>query len=109
MGGEVSKLCTFCFCCVSERPEESNRGVTSLGKTYSFDQRNDVPQFREFSIETLRSATAGFAAENIVSELLMLSTKGNLITTDVLLSKGLTGKLGLILVSFWRKLKLLVS
>ncbi|CAN6967755.1 unnamed protein product [Brassica rapa subsp. trilocularis] len=32
MGGEVSKLCTFCFCCVSERPEESNRGVTSLGK-----------------------------------------------------------------------------
>ncbi|KAH0851984.1 hypothetical protein HID58_094317 [Brassica napus] len=39
MGGEVSKLCTFCFCCVSERPEESNRGVTSLGKTYSFDQR----------------------------------------------------------------------
>ncbi|CAF2372255.1 unnamed protein product [Brassica napus] len=91
MGGEVSKLCTFCFCCVSERPEESNRGVTSLG------DENDVPQFREFSIETLRSATAGFAAENIVSELLMLSTKGNLITTDVLLSKGLTGKLGLIL------------
>ncbi|RID79830.1 hypothetical protein BRARA_A02536 [Brassica rapa] len=57
MGGEVSELCTFCFCCVSERPEESNRGVTSLG------DENDVPQFREFSIETLRSATA---APNVV-------------------------------------------
>lgn len=29
---------------------------------------NDLPQFREFSIETLRNATSGFAAENIVSE-----------------------------------------
>lgn len=27
-----------------------------------------MPQFREFSIETLRNATSGFAAENIVSE-----------------------------------------
>lgn len=29
---------------------------------------NDLPQFREFSIETLRNATSGFATENIVSE-----------------------------------------
>ena len=29
---------------------------------------NDLPQFREFSIETLRKATSGFATENIVSE-----------------------------------------
>ncbi|KAF5734490.1 Kinase protein with tetratricopeptide repeat domain isoform 1 [Tripterygium wilfordii] len=29
---------------------------------------DDVPAFREYSIETLRMATSGFAAENIVSE-----------------------------------------
>lgn len=31
-------------------------------------ESNDLPQFREFSIETIRNATSGFAAENIVSE-----------------------------------------
>lgn len=29
---------------------------------------SDLPRFREFSVEQLRSATAGFAVENIVSE-----------------------------------------
>jgi BR-signaling kinase len=64
MGCEVSKLCAFC--CVSD-PEGSNHGVTGLDE----DRRgegNDLPQFREFSIETLRNATSGFATENIVSE-----------------------------------------
>jgi BR-signaling kinase len=94
MGCEVSKLCAFC--CVSD-PEGSNHGVTGLGNDRVFilflsrvcfvisvielwilcflpldeDRRgegNDLPQFREFSIETLRNATSGFATENIVSE-----------------------------------------
>ncbi|KAJ0265571.1 Serine/threonine-protein kinase BSK7 [Hirschfeldia incana] len=66
MGCEVSKLCTFC--CLSE-PPESNRGLTSSGGDNTIGgEGNDVPQFREFSIETLRTATSGFATENIVSE-----------------------------------------
>ncbi|KAF3565469.1 hypothetical protein DY000_02012284 [Brassica cretica] len=65
MGCEISKLCSFC--CLSE-PPESNRGLTALGVDYRIGEGNDLPQFREFSIETLRNATSGFATENIVSE-----------------------------------------
>ncbi|KAL0793978.1 hypothetical protein Bca101_065355 [Brassica carinata] len=62
MGGGVSK-----FCCGSE-PEGSNHGVASSGVVDRIGEGNDLPQFREFSIETLRKATSGFATENIVSE-----------------------------------------
>ncbi|RID44445.1 hypothetical protein BRARA_I01237 [Brassica rapa] len=65
MGCEISKLCSFC--CLSE-PPESNRGLTALGVDDRIGEGNDLPQFREFSIETLRNATSGFATENIVSE-----------------------------------------
>ncbi|AED94658.1 putative transferase, protein kinase RLK-Pelle-RLCK-XII-1 family [Arabidopsis thaliana] len=64
MGCEVSKLSALC--CVSESGR-SNPDVTGLDEE-GRGESNDLPQFREFSIETIRNATSGFAAENIVSE-----------------------------------------
>ncbi|KAJ4890753.1 PLAT/LH2 domain protein [Raphanus sativus] len=105
MGCEVRKLCTFCY--LSE-PQESNHGVTALGGADRIGEGNDLPQFREFSIETLRNATSGFATENKVSKhgekAPSVVYKGKLDNQRRIAVKRfnkLTGKLGLILVGFW--------
>ncbi|CAN8259433.1 unnamed protein product [Cochlearia groenlandica] len=71
-------------------------------------ESNDLPQFLEFNIDTLRKATSGFAVENIVPEhgereLLMLSIKESLIIKPESPLKDSTEKLGLIFVNFWKK------
>ncbi|CAN8307854.1 unnamed protein product [Cochlearia groenlandica] len=70
-------------------------------------ESNDLPQFLEFNIDTLRKATSGFAVENIVPEhgereLLMLSIKESLIIKPESPLKDSTEKLGLIFVNFCR-------
>jgi len=65
MGCDCSKLTA---CCVSSDyngsvPEDHN-DVESEEK----GEVNDLPTFREYSVDTLRMATSGFSVENIVSE-----------------------------------------
>ncbi|CAN1300815.1 Serine/threonine-protein kinase BSK7 [Linum perenne] len=64
MGCKCSKLSTCCWNSdynetVPENHEEENE---EKGET------DDLPAFREYSIDTIRMATSGFAVENIVSE-----------------------------------------
>ncbi|CAN1743303.1 Serine/threonine-protein kinase BSK7 [Linum perenne] len=64
MGCRCSKLSECCRNSeynqpVAENPKEENE---EKGET------DEVPAFREFSVETIRMATSGFSAENIVSE-----------------------------------------
>uniref|UniRef100_A0A6N2JXL1 non-specific serine/threonine protein kinase n=1 Tax=Salix viminalis TaxID=40686 RepID=A0A6N2JXL1_SALVM len=64
MGCECSKLTKCCWSSdytgsVPEDRNEANEENSEL---------DDLPAFREYNIETLRMATAGFSAENIVSE-----------------------------------------
>lgn len=66
MGCESSKL-TVCCCCVSEsngRNQETHSNVANEERS----EMDGLPSFREYTIEQLRSATSGFAVENIVSE-----------------------------------------
>ncbi|KAJ8768515.1 hypothetical protein K2173_022610 [Erythroxylum novogranatense] len=64
MGCECSKLSSCCWDpqyngAAPEVVNEENEDKSEL---------DDLPAFREYSIETLRMATSGFAVENIVSE-----------------------------------------
>ncbi|CAN0841305.1 Serine/threonine-protein kinase BSK7 [Linum grandiflorum] len=64
MGCECSKLSSCCWNSeynetVPENHEEENE---ERGET------DDLPAFREYSIDTIKMATSGFAVENIVSE-----------------------------------------
>lgn len=64
MGCECSKLSACCW--TSEFD-----GSTPEGQNEENEEKNevdDLPTFREFTIETLKMATSGFATENIVSE-----------------------------------------
>ncbi|XP_020539686.1 serine/threonine-protein kinase BSK7 isoform X2 [Jatropha curcas] len=64
MGCECSKLSA---CCWSSEYD----GSVPEGQNEENEERNelaDLPAFREYTIETLKMATSGFAVENIVSE-----------------------------------------
>jgi len=56
--------------CILEVPENSNAHVFMLFICSESVVKSelDVPTFREFTIDQLRTATSGFAVENIVSE-----------------------------------------
>ncbi|GJZ83505.1 hypothetical protein Tco_0648678 [Tanacetum coccineum] len=62
MGCELSRLCTCC--CVTQKNGlvAESHGVEGTGET------SDLPSFREYTIDQLKTATSGFAVENIVSE-----------------------------------------
>ncbi|XP_021895269.1 probable serine/threonine-protein kinase At5g41260 [Carica papaya] len=64
MGCECSKLSACCW------SAEQNGSVPEVQDVEDEDKGevDDLPPFREFSIETLKMATSGFAVENIVSE-----------------------------------------
>ncbi|GAV57947.1 Pkinase_Tyr domain-containing protein/TPR_11 domain-containing protein [Cephalotus follicularis] len=64
MGCECSKLSACCWGTGYNGSIPEAEDVENVEKS----EVNDVPAFREFSIETLRMATSGFAVENIVSE-----------------------------------------
>ncbi|KAL5565647.1 hypothetical protein UlMin_028811 [Ulmus minor] len=64
MGCRCSKLNPCCWdsqfkAAVLEAPDIENEGK---------DEVDDLPAFREFTLEQLKNATSGFAVENIVSE-----------------------------------------
>lgn len=64
MGGQSSKLTQCCWdsqykTTVLEAPDAENEEKSEV---------NDLPVFREFTMEQLKNATSGFAVENIVSE-----------------------------------------
>ncbi|XP_024996284.1 serine/threonine-protein kinase BSK7 isoform X1 [Cynara cardunculus var. scolymus] len=62
MGCEFSRMCS---CCDTEQD-----GVVVGARHVENEpgEASDLPLFREFSVEQLRTATSGFAVENIVSE-----------------------------------------
>lgn len=63
MGCECSKFADCCF------GSEETKPVASVPEDESVVKSElDVPTFREFTIDQLRTATSGFAVENIVSE-----------------------------------------
>eukprot|EP00257_Ricinus_communis_P013577 XP_015571046.1 serine/threonine-protein kinase BSK7 [Ricinus communis] len=64
MGCECSKLSACCWSSEFDGsvPEDQNEGNEEKNEV------DDLPAFREFTIETLKMATSGFAVENIVSE-----------------------------------------
>ncbi|KAL7150346.1 hypothetical protein ABFS83_05G106100 [Erythranthe nasuta] len=64
MGCCSSKLSWCCF--ISKRNGPSHAGSNAENEEKS--ETSDLPAFREFSVEQLRIATSGFAAQNIVSE-----------------------------------------
>ncbi|WCJ26279.1 Protein kinase protein with tetratricopeptide repeat domain [Euphorbia peplus] len=64
MGCECSKLSACCW--TSELDGSPPEGQNEENEEKS--EVDDLPAFREYSIETLRMATSGFAVENIVSE-----------------------------------------
>lgn len=59
MGGQLSACCSDPDVIESQEPEKVNGDKGAV---------DDLPAFREYSIEQLRTATSGFAVENIVSE-----------------------------------------
>ncbi|XP_058200793.1 serine/threonine-protein kinase BSK7 [Rhododendron vialii] len=64
MGCEYSKLTTCCG-------DSDLDGVIHEAQKVEKEEKSevgDVPAFREYTVEQLRKATSGFAAENIVSE-----------------------------------------
>ncbi|XP_044476572.1 serine/threonine-protein kinase BSK8-like [Mangifera indica] len=62
MGCECSKLSACCLDYGGARPEDHDDENEEQGEA------DDVPVFFEYSFETLKMATSGFAVENIVSE-----------------------------------------
>ncbi|KAL7111795.1 hypothetical protein ACP275_05G112200 [Erythranthe tilingii] len=64
MGCCGSKLSWCCF--ISKRNGPSHAECNAENEEKS--ETSDLPAFREFSVEQLRIATSGFAAQNIVSE-----------------------------------------
>ncbi|XP_047965753.1 serine/threonine-protein kinase BSK7-like [Salvia hispanica] len=64
MGSSCSKVTLCCF------SSEHNGPVHEANNTENEEKSEigDLPTFREFSVEQLRTATSGFAVENIVSE-----------------------------------------
>lgn len=64
MGCECSKLSECCWTSETDVsvPEDRNEEKEEKGEA------DNLPAFREYSIDTLRMATSGFAVENIVSE-----------------------------------------
>ncbi|CAI0414408.1 unnamed protein product [Linum tenue] len=64
MGCECSKLSSCCW------NSEYNQKVPEDHKEENEEkgEADDLPAFREYSIDTIRMATSGFAVENIVSE-----------------------------------------
>ncbi|XP_062074304.1 serine/threonine-protein kinase BSK7 [Humulus lupulus] len=63
MGCECSKLTTCCW-------DSEQNGQASEAQNAEPEEKNDLdlPAFHEYTVEQLRMATSGFAAENIVSE-----------------------------------------
>lgn len=59
MGGQLSACCWDPDVIEPREPEKANGDKGAV---------DDLPAFREYSIEQLRTATSGFAVENIVSE-----------------------------------------
>lgn len=59
MGAQLSACCSDPDILEPSEPEKVNRDKGTA---------DDLPTFREYTIEQLRKATSGFAAENIVSE-----------------------------------------
>ncbi|KAL6556392.1 Serine/threonine-protein kinase bsk7 [Orobanche gracilis] len=55
----------FSHCCFNS---EHNGPVHEANNSEDDEKSEGIPAFREFSIEQLRTATSGFAVENIVSE-----------------------------------------
>ncbi|KAG8659209.1 serine/threonine-protein kinase BSK7 [Manihot esculenta] len=64
MGCECSKLSACCW--TSEFDGSIPEGQNEENEEK--DEVDDLPAFREYTIETLKMATSGFAVENIVSE-----------------------------------------
>lgn len=69
-----SYLCVFCFLTFLEDkevpgaiPNSNFSFLVFLDKEEKVED-NDLPAFREFTLEQLKNATSGFAVENIVSE-----------------------------------------
>ncbi|KAI7743104.1 hypothetical protein M8C21_013598 [Ambrosia artemisiifolia] len=62
MGCEFSKLCSCCDTVQDGMVAAPANAENDLGEA------SDLPAFREYSIEQLRTATSGFSIENIVSE-----------------------------------------
>ncbi|KAK1438628.1 hypothetical protein QVD17_04437 [Tagetes erecta] len=62
MGCEFSRLCSCC------RVTESNGVIAESDNVEETGEGGDLPSFREFSIDQLKTATLGFSVENIVSE-----------------------------------------
>ncbi|XP_022845501.1 probable serine/threonine-protein kinase At5g41260 [Olea europaea var. sylvestris] len=64
MGCKCSKFTLCCFISRKNGPVREAHNAENEEKS----EVNDLPAFREYSIEQLRIATSGFAVENIVSE-----------------------------------------
>ncbi|KAG9145117.1 hypothetical protein Leryth_008917 [Lithospermum erythrorhizon] len=64
MGCDFSKLSSCCCVSGESQPIHEAHNAEEEEKR----EANDVPSFREFSVDQLRIATSGFAVENIVSE-----------------------------------------
>ncbi|KAG6784764.1 hypothetical protein POTOM_010470 [Populus tomentosa] len=64
MGSQCTKLT---HCCVDSQFKAAVVEVPDVGNEDK-SEVNDLPTFREFTLEQLKNATSGFAVENIVSE-----------------------------------------
>ncbi|XP_076953279.1 serine/threonine-protein kinase BSK7-like [Bidens hawaiensis] len=62
MGCEFSRMCSCCDTVQDGVVAQPGNVENELGEA------SDLPAFREFSVEQLRTATSGFSVENIVSE-----------------------------------------
>ncbi|PWA85738.1 tetratricopeptide-like helical domain, Ephrin receptor type-A /type-B [Artemisia annua] len=61
MGCKLSRLCSCCF--VTQK-----NGLVAESDVVGTSQASDLPSFRDYTIDQLKTATSGFAVENIVSE-----------------------------------------
>ncbi|MFS7894610.1 hypothetical protein Hanom_Chr00s001861g01688361 [Helianthus anomalus] len=62
MGCEFSRPCSCCDTVQDGVVADPGNAENDVGEA------SDLPAFREYSIEQLRTATSGFSIENIVSE-----------------------------------------